>query len=399
MLLGGEFTNTGTVNNTQVSNGEFTNMGNVANGATVSGGAFVNEGGSVTGETSVRGGSFSNNAGGYVADAEVYGSGTLVNRAGIVDGTVVRSQIDDVTVWGGGTFTNLGGEVGNTTTLRSGAEAAGSPVMMSFNAVTPASNDNVIENFGGHMRGMTTIDTGDRLYNANLDLGGFLLTGEIDNLRMHGGTFNNEASVGNMTYWGGSVNGTNGSINALTIAGYSNGSNDFGSVSSLAFSTDGNGFMTINGFVGDDGGLTFTPNIQANTVNLSHANLMLDFSSVIGSDYLGFDAWTEDFASTFANGLGTFSGWGASWGDLFGIADNLVDGWEAINMINVGWGDDLWATIWQDGGVTHQMWDANGWGISGDAAVPEPATLAILGLGLAGLGLARARQKRKTLAA
>jgi len=77
--------------------------------------------------------------------------------------------------------------------------------------------------------------------------------------------------------------------------------------------------------------------------------------------------------------------------------NTTVLGWELLNTVSVGWGDDQWAYIWRDGGMVHQMWDVDKWGVS--AVTPEPATLAMIGLGLAGLGYARRRQMMRATAA
>jgi hypothetical protein len=104
------------------------------------------------------------------------------------------------------------------------------------------------------------------------------------------------------------------------------------------------------------------------SVDLTHGRIELSLSGTVG-DWFG-------------------TSWG--WNDIFGIES--VDGWKYA----------LFNATWEDGNSTdwlayNETWKWNGYIVAfsdtGMSVTPEPATLAMIGLGLAGLGYARRRQQ------
>ena len=363
VLTGGTFNNNvaGTVQNTLVSNGTFQNNGTVANRAIVAGGAFNNQG-SVN-ETMVSGGTFNNDAGGYVTNAEVYGSGMFNNRAG--------GYVEEITQWGGGDLRNRGG-IGRLIYLESSANNAISPASMGLNVAMSSSDGRTVTNNEGEIRDPVTVLNSFTFNNLQgFDEDGSYM-GRVGQLSMVGGSeVNNEGWISSLTYHGGSYNNTYngeyfGTIGTLNIAGDARDVDNWGTVNNLAFSDNGTGFMSITGFAdGTFGGINVT-----DTVNLANANLQLNLSGT-------FDDW-------FGTSL---------WDDIFGGAS--VTGWETA-LFNVSWEDGIYTNwleygqTWNSGTGYFVAFGADGLGVT---AIPEPATLAIIGLGLAGLGLARRRRK------
>ena len=385
-LRNGTFRNNGTVQNTaQISNGKFYNDGTLVNGATVSGGEFHNQGSvlhSVDGRTTVSGGTFTNT--GTVTNAVVSGSGMFINDFAVVDGEFIDGFVDGITIWGGGGFANYG-EAYNVSFLRSGAASNSinpinliSPASMSLNAIMPASDDvPARENPGGIMRGITTLEEG-RLHNFNVERNDVVRIGTIEDLRMHGGTASNAGLIQSMTYHGGTFNGSFdgeiGTIGSLNIAGDARGVTDWGTVNSLAFEGNG-GYMSISGFTNEvDFG--FDLGMQGLTsVDMAFGNFDFTFTGTTVDQWLGSFTWDSIFGTHAVTGWETAM-FSFHWDDLYTDVFNGRDGW-SFNNYTIAFSD-------------------NGMNAS---AVPEPATLAMIGLGLAGLGYARRRQRMRTTAA
>jgi len=229
---------------------------------------------------------------------------------------------------------------------------------------------------------------------------------------------NNGGRIDKMTYIGGTYNnalgGRTGTINTLTLAGDSaNNTGDWGIVENLKFDTSGNGLLTISAFI-EEPSSPF--GIQAASTSIAPMNAALPnilFSGInagsvdltygnVALDLIGFDVFGDDLVSSFFSAFGFTNGFSLTdlLGDMFGTTD--VRSAESLNSFEVAFGDMDSFWILNDG-VFAEDWSFNNdtgyvsWngtsGDLGDNTVPEPATLVILGLGLAGLGLARRRRK------
>ena len=103
----------------------------------------------------------------------------------------------------------------------------------------------------------------------------------------------------------------------------------------------------------------------------------LDFDQSNGTGTWSFDSSLWDSYANLAIGFKFGTGNKANEWFVYSLQDLVSSGtWEFFNMGGTG------------GGLSHLVLYANG-----ERTVPEPGTLALLGLGLAGLGFAKRRRK------
>ena len=165
---------------------------------------------------------------------------------------------------------------------------------------------------------------------------------------MNGGTVDNTGWINDLVYGGGTYNATGtGSIGNLSL--------DAGQqfdVSSLAGITD---------------------MFRVGNIDLAGANLVWDLSGSL-ADNLGFFGWNNIFGVDFTNG-------------------------EEVALFTINW--DGGSAMFNADNFGQMQRFSGGYGIiatmDGVTITPEPATLAVIGLGLAGLGLARRRKVQPLL--
>jgi hypothetical protein len=195
-----------------------------------------------------------------------------------------------------------------------------------------------------------------------------------------GGTVVNSGSIDELVYDGGTYEGLTGSAVATwTIKSGTTTAETFGesSIGNLAFAADGTGLLRITNFA--DGSSDIAGKVTSVNLTAARIDVVVDSLDIIRSK--GFS-----LLSLFGIDKEEVSG------DLMSIA--------SLAIFSAGDdGDWLEENIITNGIVNDDYFSGSGSGFdfiynndSGSAA-PEPATLLIFGLGIAGLAAARRRKK------
>ena len=267
---------------------------------------------------------------------------------------------------------------------------------------TPASfGVNVASN--GFVTGTTTVNGGTFtnsgvVSNAILDAAGLFINHHVvENMDFSGGVYTGTGTIENLTLNGGTFNNT-GTVNNLTW-GRGEGTYTGNVAGNLRFTSE-SGVFQIVGFADDDS-FGFTSPAAASVVDLTNARLSLEASTMFGSTVTNVEDWAAHFA-----GLGGEPNI-ITWGQLFGEGAS-VENWSGIASLEILWGlneyvirysgtEGTWSGL---DFLNNSQWLITASGIninltSGATTIPEPATLAIVGLGLVGLGLARRLTRRR----
>jgi len=215
-------------------------------------------------------------------------------------------------------------------------------------------------NYSGARTESATVNGGIVFNYLNATIGTMNLFGSTTHL--FSSEVNNGSRIDNLTYYGGryynSYQGGTGTIGTLTLAAdAANNAGNWGQVDDLVFASDGSGFMTVTA----DPNFGFSAPIQpTQSVDLTYGNIVIDWQGALseGMEFSMLDLFSTD--------------------EIFGTLASLTIG--AQQFSSVGY-DSVFT--YADG-----AW-------SGGNEVPEPATLAIIGLGLAGLGWARRRSQSR----
>ena len=134
-------------------------------------------------------------------------------------------------------------------------------------------------------------------------------------------------------------------------------------------------------------GIGLSSNINAQNIDFAFGRLVLDLTG-IGNGIDIWDSFQNEFASLFGNVSGLENLYTFEILSTGGVeANDLLQGLEILALIgNYSFARDEWDFVTGAGGLVAVNTRI-------EAMIPEPATLAIVALGLAGLGYARRRRK------